>query len=138
MKRSHTRDFPKDLRIGVKVGLWLALACAIIATTTFVLGGRASFVARAKVGLPVVLASYLIGGLAGGLIIGFLRPLRSTASGSFFIGAVSSIPAILCLLYVALPREIWFPVGAISGVITALLMGGLGAALHGETRGWTD
>lgn len=138
VKHPHSRDLPEDLRIGVKVGLGLAATFGIIATTTYILGGKAMFVARMKMGLLPILAMYLFGGLVGGLIIGFLRPLRSTSIGSFFIGTVSSIPVILLMVFVGLPRVIWYPVGVIGGVIAALLMGGLGAALHGETKGWTE
>jgi hypothetical protein len=127
------------MRIGVKVGLMFAAAFSIIATSSYILVGNTAFVARFKVGFPTVLACYLIGGLAGGLIIGLFRPLRSTAIGSFFIGTVSSVPLLLCIIVLMLPRSTWYPIGVISGAITAVLMGGgIGAAMHGETKGWTQ
>lgn len=138
MRHDYSRDLREDMRIGVKVGLLFTAAFSIIATITYLLSGQAAFVARVKMGLPNVLAPYLIGGVTGGMIIGFLRPMRATAAGSFFIGTVSSLPLLMCLVAVGLPRSAWYPIGAISVGITAVLIGGgIGAATHGETKGWT-
>jgi hypothetical protein len=139
MTRRHSRNLNEDLRIGVKVGLLLAASCSFFATVAYLANGREAFVARVHVGLPTALAVYFIGGLAGGLIIGLLRPLRSTAIGSFVIGTLSSIPLLLVIIAVAFPRSGWYPLGAISLAITAVAVGGgLGAYLHSITKGWAD
>lgn len=140
MRHHHTpRDWNEDLRIGVKVGLLFAAACSLLATTGYFVAGRAAFVAKAMTSLPVVLLYYGIGGLLGGVIIGLLRPLRSTALGSFMIGTLSSVPLLMLFCYSMAPRSQWYPRGVVAIVLTALIMGGgLGAAFHGETHGWTE
>ena len=133
------RDLMQDLRIGVKIGYLFAAGFSSIAIVKYVLFGGEMFIRANGMGLLAILAVYAISGLTGGVLIGLLRPLRSTSIGSFCIGTVSSTPFCLCLAFMIFPRSEWYPPGVIMAMIVAILMGGgLGAVLYDQTQGWTD
>jgi hypothetical protein len=134
-----TRNVQKDLRIGVKIGLECAAGFSFLATLAYLVGGPTAFVARTRMSLPMVLATYAFGGLTGGLLIGLFRPWRTTSFGSFCLGAVSSLPLSTCIMVRIMPRADWYPAGLVIIAVTSLVLGGgFGALFHDETKGWTE
>jgi hypothetical protein len=138
MQYRSTSELRRDLELGLWVGMSIALICAFFATLRFILGGAAAFSAKTHMAIGEALLFYLLGGLSGGILIGVLRPLRGTTMGSFVIGFCAALPLSAMAALSVIERKEWYPLAAITIVMSALLAGGLGAALFGETKGWTE
>jgi hypothetical protein len=137
MAQRDKRQFVRDMKLGIVTGLSFALICAVFATLRFLLGGPAAF-AKTELSYGQVMLLYLLGGIGAGILIGVLRPLRRTSWGSFMIGFCAVLPLAAMAALLVFARRDWYPLAVISIVMSALLAGGLGAALFGETKGWTS
>jgi hypothetical protein len=132
------RPSRNDLRIGIKIGLLYAIGFSLLASLVYLVVGGRAFVQRNGADLPIVLASYAFGGLAGGLFIGLLRPLRFSRWGAFCMGTVAVIPVLAALMVVILPRAEWYPPGVVMIVILAVILGGGSTVVqYDKTKGWT-
>jgi hypothetical protein len=82
----------QDVKWGLKWGTGFAVGMTIYTIGLYLAVGSEPF---DRVGLrpPVVLALYIIGSLAAGLIVGFLRKLTATRDGSMLVGTVAALPA---------------------------------------------
>ena len=108
-------------------GLALGGAYAALAAAVFVLGAG-SWSGHPGRDLPLVLALYLGGGVAGGAVVGLLWPLAAdSVLGEGVVGAVAIFPLIACVL---VWEHGWFPAWTsrewLVAVVASALLGGLG------------
>jgi hypothetical protein len=139
----HNRRLTEDLRIGIRVGLSLSVAFSVLAAMAFVilLINREAGALKRDTGLnfPEILLLYVAGGLVGGVLIGLLRPLRSTAVGSFVLGSISAFPCFMGYILMTSPRTEWYPFGVLAALGGSMaLCGSLGFWFYFKTNGWTD
>ncbi|HSU93712.1 MAG TPA: hypothetical protein VLI43_08365 [Gemmatimonadaceae bacterium] len=139
----HNRRLTEDLRIGIRVGLSFSVAFSVLAAMAFVilLINREAGALKRDTGLnfPEILLLYVAGGLVGGVLIGLLRPLRSTAVGSFVLGSISAFPCFMGYILMTYPRTEWYPFGVLAALGGSMaLCGSLGFWFYFKTNGWTD
>jgi hypothetical protein len=139
----HNRRLTEDLRIGIRVGLSFSVAFSVLAAMAFVilLINREAGALKRDTGLnfPEILLLYVAGGLVGGVLIGLLRPLRSTAVGSFVLGSISAFPCFMGYILMTSPRTEWYPFGVLAALGGSMaLCGSLGFWFYFKTNGWTD
>jgi peptidoglycan/LPS O-acetylase OafA/YrhL len=139
----HNRRLTGDLRIGIRVGLSFSVAFSVLAAIAFVIllmNGEASAIKRdTGLNFPEIILLYVVGGLVGGVLIGLLRPLRSTAVGSFVIGTISAFPCFMGYILMTDPRTDWYPFGVLAALGGSMaLCGSLGFWFYFKTNGWTD
>lgn len=139
MKRRTRADWRHDLKVGFAISGAVMGISAVYATLNYVLGGAAAFERKTGgITFPGALGLYAFGTLSCGFTIAILRPLRNSGAGSFIIGWFGALPLLLVTESILLPRDEWYPPGLIIVlIVTTVLGGGLAAALHGETKGWT-
>jgi hypothetical protein len=139
----HNRRLTEDLRIGIRVGLSFSAAFSVLAAMAFLvlLVNRQAGALKRETGLnfPEIILLYVVGGLVGGILIGLLRPLRSTAVGSFVIGTISAFPSFLGYILMTYPRTDWYPFGVLAALGGSMaLCGSLGFWFYFKTNRWTD
>jgi len=136
------RRLRTDLPIGIRVGLSFSAVYIAMAITAYLLTliSRDPDAIKRDFGLnlPTILLLYAAGGLVGGVIVAVLRPLRSTAFGSFVIGTISTYPLAIAFEMLGMPRVDLYPEGVFVALGLSLIFGGgIGAVMHGRTNGWT-
>ena len=125
------------------MGLSFSVAFSVLAAMAFVilLINREAGALKRDTGLnfPEILLLYVAGGLVGGVLIGLLRPLRSTAVGSFVLGSISAFPCFMGYILMTYPRTEWYPFGVLAALGGSMaLCGSLGFWFYFKTNGWTD
>lgn len=114
---------PRDVWLGFKIGIFAAMLYGVFAVVVW-LFHRAQL--RAE-GLSIftILLSYLLAGISGGALLGFLFPLTTDRSGSVIVGVLAFSPAALCV-GVTLGGLPWTWTGAnwFAFFMTASLLGG--------------
>jgi hypothetical protein len=78
-----------NIRWGLRGGLWVAAVLSGYVVMLYVARGSAPFVANSTT-LPQVLLLYAAGGLAGGILVGLLRPLTRWRAGAVFTGVLTA------------------------------------------------
>jgi hypothetical protein len=93
MRASRSLSVAVDnVRWGVRGGLFFGLAYSAIALVLYALRGRESFEANG-VTLGSLVAAYVLGALAAGIVVGLLRPLLRWQLGAMAVGVAAAVPA---------------------------------------------
>ena len=87
----HVSTAMGNLKWGVKGGLGIASFYCVWVGGLYLLGGPEPF-SRLGVSLTSVIATYLVGGVAAGAVIGLLRPLSRNDFGAFVVGYLAAVP----------------------------------------------
>ena len=117
------RDLPQDLGWGIFWGLAFALVLTIVLVLLYAVRGSALFETYDTT-FGGVVAVYFAGGLAGGAVVGLLRPLTRWRWGAAMVGVFAALPvgaAGRVLRYGLAP---WGPKDTITLVIFAVALGG--------------
>ena len=85
------RSLIADLRWGATWGFLVGLCLSLFVAVLFAIRGPQLFLPYGTT-LWLVVGLYLVGGLAGGLITGLLRPLAKWRWGAALIGVFAAIP----------------------------------------------
>jgi hypothetical protein len=132
---NNKRDWSRDFKLGTVFGLAIALVFSLMAAARYAIGGAQSFERTLGIELGKLTGIYFAGGLAGGLIIGLLRPLRASPWGSFVLGFFAGLPLAFGIMTATTPRHEW---DFVFVVLAAILEGGgLAVFLWYRTYGWT-
>jgi hypothetical protein len=122
----------KDVGWGLGWGLGFTLIYSLFVIGLYVLRGAEPFEEKG-ITLGATLAIYFVGGLAGGILLGLLRPLTRWRPGSALVGMVAVAPATLAFGLAAFgPMHAWDKDMVISLIITAVVLGGGGGYLYWE------
>ena len=84
----------ENLRWGVAAGLFFAALYSLYVTLLYLIRGPDPFDAN-ETTLGQVIAVYFAGGIAGGAIVGVLRPLAKWRIGAAVVGVVAAVPVFL-------------------------------------------
>jgi hypothetical protein len=130
------RDWGQDFKLGLVFGLAFALIFSAMAAARYAIGGAESFERSLGVRFGQLVGIYFVGGLAGGVIIGLLRPLHVSPWGSFVLGFFAGLPLAFGVMIATTPRKEWdFVFVCLAAVLEG---GGLAVYLWYRTDGWTD
>lgn len=91
----------RDLGWGLTGGCLFTFAYSAFVILLYLIAGPGPF-ERNGVTLGSVLLSYLFGGLAGGLVVGLLRPLTSRRLGAIAVGIIAAT-----LVFVGIGIAVW-------------------------------
>ena len=90
------RAWGADVRWGVAAGACFAALYSGMAVVLYVLAGPAQFGDKGLT-LRATVAAYAAGGLAGGALVGLLRPLARWRAGAMLVGVAAAVPLTLAL-----------------------------------------
>lgn len=86
------RDVADDLKLGVFWGALFAGAVCIWITMVYLVGGNTAFEQNGT-SYGVAIFTYMLAGVASGLVLGCLRPLTNSGGGSAFVGFIAGLLA---------------------------------------------
>lgn len=123
-------NIKSDIRWGVKVGLFFACFFSLAAIAISLISGETEL---GGISIAAALIVYFSGGVVSGLLLGVLRPLTRSRTGSVLVGPLVVAPAALAGCVAAFgPMGQWTENEAISFVIGAVLLGVGGGYLYWE------
>ena len=114
----------RNLRWGVLYGLAYA-AVASVWVAVIALARHETYFAQYGLALAQLIALYALAGVAGGIVVGLLRPLTGHPIGAAAVGVIAGIPAML-VFFIALsddPRPLT-NIDWRGGVLLSTLIGG--------------
>ena len=117
--------FLERLRWGARVGAIFGLLYASLAVVIFLVGGQAPFEAGHS-SFEKMIATYLVGGVGAGLIVGMLKPLTQSKVGAAIVGSLAAIPVGILLRFATGHPGPW---QGTDTVVTLLFCAMLGAPL---------
>lgn len=121
MKRRPTRR--QDIQWGLSWGAALASLFALYVIVLFLLRGSEPFDGLG-VSLSAVLSVYFFGGLAGGAVVGLLRPMATSCFASMAIGILVAAPIASGIVFsLAGPPSHWGDSHIFAAVFMTLLYG---------------
>ncbi len=85
MRRQHSLN--SDIKWGLRWGLWFAVGYSLLASVLYVFQGTL-LGERSRFYYPLVIASYFLMGIIGGLLTGLLRPITHSRLGATAVGIV--------------------------------------------------
>lgn len=109
-------------------GLGGGVALTVLVTVLFLFGGTEPF-DKQGVSFAAVVAFYLVGGAAGGLVAGILWPLTKWRAGAYLVGLLVALIVSIGLMYVLAGNPLNWDIGVI---ITILIM----TAIYGLYTGY--
>src|SRR6266849_3264841 len=121
-----TSTIHSNLRKGVEWGLYVAIVFILLATVV-VLVRRTDLEAEYNLTYWQLVAIYLIGGLAGGTLAGFLLPLCRSTLGSMFAGFVAILPFAFLISLAITPQSDWGAKIPLLPLLGSAIAGPLGA-----------
>jgi hypothetical protein len=136
--RPHSEHTTKDQKVlrnlfwGLKWGLWFALFFSLIATAMSVFSGG-EIIERQDISLPASIAIYVVGGLAGGAVLGLLRPLTRRRIGAALVGILVMTPVgMITGLILFGPIHTWDGPEWFGLIFSSILFGSCGGYLYWE------
>lgn len=112
----------ENLLWGVGWGLFIAAILSCYVTVLYLFRGPRPFQAQGTNVLTVV-ATYIVGGIAAGVIVGLFRPLGRSDWGAALLGAICGL-AVFALIRVSLDGPThWTRADAFTIVACAILIG---------------
>lgn len=110
-------------RQGLRYGLLVAAIYSVIASIAFALGS-VSGKPPLPVELPALLLAYVIGGAAGGSLVGWLFPLSRYSLGRGFLGYLLAVLVVtpVCIALFGLPWK-WTEASIFAWVISNFMFG---------------
>lgn len=116
----------RNLRWGIGYGLLFASFYSLFVLMLYTFRGDEPFRAN-EISAPVAVVAYFFGGVAGGAIVGLLRPLTKWRIGAMFVGVAAAVPLFLGLgLAMYGPVSNWGENETFGLVATAVILGSLG------------
>jgi hypothetical protein len=123
MPQASPRRLASDIRWGVVWGSILALALTLVLLVLFAVHGSKLFDSYGTSFTTVALL-YLCGGVAGGVIVGLLRPLSRWRIGAVVMGVFAAVPIGIGIRLMRSGLEPWGATDSIGLGIFALALGG--------------
>jgi hypothetical protein len=110
---------------GIKIGLMFTVVFSVMAVVVFVISGGTVF-DRSFSTLGLVIAAYLVGGIASGALFGLLRPLARWAVGAAILGVVAAMPAYAAMRFAVDGFTPWTADDTSTVLVLSSIIGGLG------------
>ena len=116
----------RNLTWGSLWGLFLGGLYSLAGSAVYVLKGS-SAADPGGVSLADIVSTYLLGGMAGGAIVGLLRPLTRWRTGAAVVGVVALTPVCMGFLYLMSgPIRNWAGAEIFALFVTAVPVGSYG------------
>ena len=107
---------------GVRSGVVFGLAFSALALVIRLLGGEGPFEVH-HTSFAKMIASYLLGGISAGVIVGALRPLTKSKPGAAVVGFFAAIPIGMLVRLAMLGNEPWEPRDTIVTLLVCIALG---------------
>ena len=113
----------RNILWGIRYGLAAAVLYSILVSIQYILVGSRSLEGRGVTLLSTIVV-YFVGGIAGGALVGVLRPLTRWRLGSAVVGVVVCFPlAAASLVAIDGPIASWQGKTVFGGVFAAVFVG---------------
>ena len=121
-----------NLGTGVRWGLYYAAVYSAVGTVLYVLRGP-DLLAGYGLTFVEMLASYVAGGLVGGVVVGLFLPMGRTAVGAALLGFIAVLPFCFAAALTMTEPAQWSSEIPLVPLVTAALLGplsGLGTWIY--------
>lgn len=121
----------RNARWGIVGGLVVAAIYSVWIIILMFVQGSVTLTVRGQeqVNGVVVIASYLVGGVGGGAVVGILRPLLARKAGAAIVGVIAAIPMILAVRVVLRGFQPWDSEDAVVLGISCVILGVFGGLI---------